>query len=85
MSPSTTRFLTGFTVVAALGFGVVGAEAMGDNANGPDAGIGITGYNLDYEHSADGSGPGYPRHPVAPESYYRYSYGKLGPHHYRPY
>jgi hypothetical protein len=83
MRPSTTRFLTGFIVAGALGFGVVGAEA--DGANGPDAGIGIPGYNLDYQYSADGSGPGYPRHPVAAEHQYQDSYQKYGPHYYRPY
>jgi hypothetical protein len=79
MRTSTTRFLTGFIAVAALGFGVVVAQA--DGANGPDAGIGITGYNLDYQYSADGSGPGYQRHPVNPEQY-QDSYQKYGPHYH---
>jgi hypothetical protein len=82
MRTSTTRLLTGFIVAAALGFGVAGAQA--DSANGPDAGIGIPGYNLDYDHSADGSGPGYPRHSVAPEHQYDDSY-QYGMHSYRPY
>jgi hypothetical protein len=81
MRTSTTRFLAGFIAVAALG--VVGAQA--DGANGPDAGIGIAGYNMDYQYSADGSGPGYPRHPLAPEQQYRGSYQNYGPHYYRPY
>jgi hypothetical protein len=85
MRTSTKRFLTGSVVAAALGFGVVGAQA--DSANGPDAGIGIPGYNLDYDHSADGSGPGYQRHPVAPEQQYQdsYQYNQYGSHSYRPY
>jgi hypothetical protein len=79
MRPSTTRFLTGFVVAGALGFGVVGAHA--DSANGPDAGIGIQGYNLDYDHAANGSGPGYPRHPD-PRRHHQYSYHRYGSHHY---
>jgi hypothetical protein len=82
MRISSTRFLTGFIAVAALGVGIVGAQA--DGANGPDAGIGIPGYNLDYEHSADGSGPGYPRHP-APERYQQDQYRNYGPHYYNGY
>jgi hypothetical protein len=78
MRTSTTRFLTGFILAAALGFGVVGAKA--DSANGPDAGIGIEGYNLDYDHSADGSGPGYPRHPeLQQQQQHQYTYH---PHYY---
>jgi len=77
MRPSTT-LLTGFILAAALGFGVVGAKA--DSANGPDAGIGIVGYNLDYDHAADGSGPGYPRHPELQQQQRRYAYPH---HHYR--
>jgi len=79
MRPSTTRFLTGFIVAGALGFGVVAAEA--DSTNGPDAGIGIPGYNLDYDKSADGSGPGYPRHPVR-QRHHQYYHHKYGSHHY---
>ncbi len=87
MRLSIKRPLTALLVVGALALGGVG-EAMGaggDNANGPDAGIGIPGYNLDYEHSADGSGPGYPRYRAAPEHQYQGSYQKYGPHYYRPY
>jgi hypothetical protein len=79
MRPSTTRFLTGLIVASALGFGVVAAQA--DSTNGPDAGIGIPGYNVDYDKSADGSGPGYPRHPVRHWRHHQYS--KYGPRHYR--
>jgi hypothetical protein len=82
MRTSTTRFLTGFVAVAALGFGVVGAEAVG--TNGPDAGIGISGYTGDYQYSADGIGPGYPRHPGAAERQYQDPY-QHGPQYYRPY
>jgi hypothetical protein len=71
MRPSTT-LLTGFVLAAALGFGVVGANA--ESANGPDAGIGIEGYNLDYDHAADGSGPGYPRHPELQQQEHQYRY-----------
>jgi hypothetical protein len=81
MGKSTTRILTGIVVAGALGFGVVGARA--DSTNGPDAGIGIEGYNLDYDKSADGSGPGYPRHPELQQRHHQYSYHKYGPHHYR--
>jgi hypothetical protein len=77
MRTSTTRFLTGFIVVAALGFGIVGAEADG---NGPDAGIGIAGYNLQYNYSADGLGPSWRRN--APEQQYQDSYHNYGPHYY---
>jgi hypothetical protein len=68
---TSTKLLTGFILAAALGFGVVGAKA--ESANGPDAGIGIEGYNLDYEHSADGSGPGYPRHPELQQQQHQYN------------
>jgi hypothetical protein len=78
MRSSSTRFLTGFIFAGALGFSV-GAQA--DSADGPDAGIGIQGYNLDYDHAADGSGPGYARHPD-PHRHHQYSYHKYGPHHY---
>jgi hypothetical protein len=80
MRPSTTRFLTGFIVAGALGVGVVDAQA--DNTNGPDAGIGIPGYNLDYNYAADGSGPGYPRHRELQQRHHQYSYHKYDPHHY---
>ena len=80
MRTSITRFLSGFIAAAAFGFGVVGADA--DGANGPDAGIGIAGYNLDYQYSADGSGPGYQRHPLAPERQYQGSYQNYSPHYY---
>jgi hypothetical protein len=79
MRPSTTRFLTGFIVAGALGFGVVSAQA--DSANGPDAGIGIEGYNLDYDHAADDSGPGYQRHPELQQQHHQYSYHKYGAHY----
>jgi hypothetical protein len=80
MRASTTRLLTGFIVAGALALGVVGAQA--DNTNGPDAGIGIPGYNLDYNYAADGSGPGYPRHPELQPRHHQYSYHKYGSHHY---
>jgi hypothetical protein len=82
MRASTTRLLTGFIVAGALGIGIVGAQA--DNTNGPDAGIGIPGYNLDYNYAADGSGPGYPRHPEVQQQQqqHQYSYHKYGAHHY---
>jgi hypothetical protein len=67
MRPSTTRFLNGLIVVAALGCGGVRAEA--DNANGPNAGIGIPGYSLDYDHPANGSGP------AITQPHYRYNDG----------
>ncbi len=70
---SITRFLAGFIAVGALGFGVVGAHA--DSPNGPDAGIGIAGYNVPYQYSASGLPPGqsYTRLP-----HYRYGYRKFG-------
>ena len=80
MRASTTLFLTGFIAVAALGFGVAGAKA---NQNGPDAGIGIPGYNLQYNYSADGIGPGWRRN--APEQQYQDPYQRYNPQHYRPY
>jgi hypothetical protein len=71
---SITRFLAGFIAVGVLAFGVVGAHA--DSANGPDAGIGIPGYNVPYQYSASGLPPG--------ESHarpnYRHSYRKYGAH-----
>ena len=70
---STTRFLTGLLVAGALGFGATGASA--DSPNGPDAGIGIPGYNVPYSHSASGLGPGQSYHP---RPHYRYSYQKFG-------
>jgi len=78
MRTSTARFLTGFIAIAALGFGVVGAAAEG--ANGPDAGIGIAGYDSQYNFSADGIGPSWRRN--APEPQYQDSYPNYGPHYY---
>jgi len=80
MRPSTTRLLAGFVFVSAFALGVAGAQAQ--SANGPDAGIGIAGYNLDYDHAADGSGPGYPRHPELQQRHQQYSYHRYGTHHY---
>jgi len=77
MRISINKPLTGLLVAGALAFSVVGA--MADSANGPDAGIGIEGYNLDYDHSADGSGPGYPRHPELQQQQHQYTYH---PRHY---
>ena len=77
MRTSTIRFLTGFIAVAALGFGILGAEA---DTNGPDAGIGIPGYNLQYNYSADGIGPSWRRN--APEQQDQDSYHDYGPHYY---
>jgi hypothetical protein len=77
------RLLTGLIFAAVLGSGIAGARA--ENANGPDAGIGIPGYNLNYEHSADGSGPGYQRHPMIYQHPHKYSYRKYGTHEYRGY
>ncbi len=77
MRLSIKRPLTALLVVGALALGGVG-EAMGaggDNANGPDAGIGIPGYNVPYSHSASGLGPGQSYHP---RPHYRYSYQKFG-------
>jgi hypothetical protein len=71
------RFLAGFIVAGVLGFGVAGAQA--DGLNGPDAGIGIPGYNGRYNFSADGIGPG--ARSYYPEQYHQYSYGQYG-HHY---
>jgi hypothetical protein len=81
MHTSTTRFLTGLISLAALGLGVVGAAAEG--ANGPDAGIGIAGYDSPYNNSADGIGPGWRRN--APEQQYQDSSQRYNPHDYRPY
>jgi len=79
MRTSTTRFLAGFIAAAALGFGVVGAAAEG--ANGPDAGIGIAGYDSPYNLSADGIGPSWRRN--APEQQqYQDPYHDYGPHYY---
>jgi hypothetical protein len=75
---TSTTLVTGFILAGVLGFGIVAAQA--DGANGPDAGIGIPGYNLDYDHAADGSGPGYPRHPELQQQQQQYTYP---PHHYR--
>jgi hypothetical protein len=78
MQSSTTRLLTGIVIAGALGFTL--ADAQADSANGPDAGIGIPGYNLDYDHAANGSGPGYPRHPAMPRHHRKY-----GSHYYSGY
>jgi hypothetical protein len=64
---SITRFMAAFIAVSALSFGVVGA-AEADSANGPDAGIGIPGYNMQYQYSASGLPPG--------QSYGRPHYGR---------
>jgi hypothetical protein len=78
MRTSTTRFLAGFIVAGAIGFGVVGAHAVG--LNGPDAGIGIAGYNSQYSYSADGTGPG-ARSYASPEQYHQYPNGTYDPHY----
>ena len=50
------RSLTGLLTVAALGLSAVAAEAMGGNANGPDAYIGIIGGSPQkYNYSASGN------------------------------
>ena len=80
MRTSTKLSFSGLIVASALCFGAIGARA--DNPNGPDAGIGIPGYNLDYNYAADGSGPGYPRHPELQHRHHEYSSRKYAPHHY---
>ena len=69
--------MIGLLVVGALVLSGVGAEAMGgDNANGPDAYIGIIGGSPQaYTHSANGSNQSYePR----TDHYYRNGYGGYG-------
>ena len=79
MRLSIKRPLTGLLVVGALALSGVGAEAMGaggDNANGPDAYIGIIGGSPQaYTHSANGSNQGYESHT---DHYYRNRYGGYG-------
>jgi hypothetical protein len=70
---ASTKILTGFIIAAALGFGTIVAQA--DSPNGPDAGIGIPGYNVPYSHSASGLGPG---QSYNQRHHYRYSYQKFG-------
>jgi hypothetical protein len=78
---SLHAILTGVIAVGALGFGVAGARAQSPN-NGPDAGIGIPGYNVPYAHSASGLGPG---ESYYPRPHYRYSYRKFGHNVYSRY
>ncbi len=77
------RLLGGSVIVASFALGAFGASA--ESANGPDAGIGIPGYNLNYEHSADGSGPGYKRNNGAIQQPYPHYHHHNGQMNYRGY
>ena len=85
MRASIKRSLTGFLVAGALVFGGAGAEAMGGNANGPDAYIGIIGGSPNaYPYSSNGyaySSGGYQANTGYRFGHgYRNGHGGYGPH-----
>jgi len=89
MRPSIKQSLMGLLMVGALAFSATGAAAMGgDNANGPDAGIGIIGgLQQPYGHSAGGSyqGGGFQAYPSRGRQNGYGRYGTYNGGYYRGY
>ena len=83
MRLSIQKPLTGLLVAGVLALSAVGAEAMGGNANGPDAYIGIIGGSPQrYIYSANGVNQGYD---AQAGHYYHNGYGRYDGGRYNGY